>query len=420
MKRIVQAMLLVAVAAAAGPARTGPRASGAMGQGVYVWQREWGATVRESVGQHAGAFESVIVLGAEIAWKPDGPGVAHPAVDWNSLKTCGRPVGIAVRIGTPPASGDAEAVVLRACAEALSAARSAGVEPAELQLDFDCATSKLGTYRQWVRAARIASAPTPLTITALPAWLSSAEFAPLARDTDGFVLQVHALDRPRMDDPEARLCDDQRAAAWVERAARVGGGVPFRVALPTYGYLVVYGQKGELRGVIAETEAPTLEAAWKVRELRADPCAMARLVRTWTNDRPALMRGLLWYRLPVPGNRLNWSWPTLARVMRGETPSARLAVHIRTPEPGLAEVCLANEGDADARLPSAVLLHWTRAMLLATDGLGGMEPEQDDPQRQRFVRPQRLALERIGAGNERAIGWIRLSRDTEVTGDVVP
>ena len=38
------------------------------------------------------------------------------------------------------------------------------------------------------------------------------------------------------------------------------------------------------------------------------------------------MRELLWYRVPVSRDSLNWSWPTLAAVMAGRAPVHRLEV----------------------------------------------------------------------------------------------
>ncbi len=38
---------------------------------------------------------------------------------------------------------------------------------------------------------------------------------------------------------------------------------------------------------------------------------MAGLVRGWTEGHPKELTGILWYRLPVAGDRNNWTWPTL-------------------------------------------------------------------------------------------------------------
>jgi hypothetical protein len=46
------------------------------------------------------------------------------------------------------------------------------IVPRELQIDFDCAESKLDGYQVWVEAIKYKISPVPVTITALPSWLN--------------------------------------------------------------------------------------------------------------------------------------------------------------------------------------------------------------------------------------------------------
>ena len=71
---------------------------------------------------------------------------------------------------------------------------------------------------------------------------------------------------------------------------------------------------------------------------------MAELVRDWTRGPAPGADGILWYRLPVAGDRLNWSWPTLRAVMAGRAPGRGRAA-VREPEPGLVEIDLVNDGE---------------------------------------------------------------------------
>jgi hypothetical protein len=431
---VIIAAGLVAVALAAvavGFAPRGARSAGALPQSVYLWQRSWTPAVRDAVFQTGQGSDGVVVLAAEVAWRDSRPVIVTPGLDYRALAQTGRPVGLAVRIGPfdgPFAEDDERARMLGdLAARVVGEARAAGCEPGEVQIDFDCATSKLAGYRAWVRAIAAAVggvggvAPTPVTITVLPAWLKSAEFEPLVRAAAGFVLQVHALDRPRLGDRSPTLCDTDAARRWVERAARAG--VPFRVALPTYGYLVVYGRDGRLAGLVAEGDMPELAEGSTVRELRADAGAMAQLVRTWMADRPELMKGLIWYRMPVAGDRLNWSWVTLASVMRGVAPLARVGVRVREPEPGLVEVVAVNEGEADGALPASITASWSGAEPWALDALGGMEAAEGRGKNEgersvAFGAPVGAIVPRIGPGEERVVGWIRFTQHVEVRIDV--
>src|SRR5439155_25472501 len=140
-------------------------------------------------------------------------------------------------------------------------------------------------------------------------------------------------------------CDPHLARRSVERAGRLG--IPFRVALPTYGYAFAFDPTGNFIGLSAEGPSRNWPEGSLLREAPAQPDAMARLVNEWTVDRPDALRGIIWYRLPVTGDRRNWSWPTLAAVMAGRVPVAKLSADLRKPQPGLAEIDLINEGDGD-------------------------------------------------------------------------
>jgi hypothetical protein len=256
----------------------------------------------------------------------------------------------------------------------------------------------------------------PVTITALPCWLKRPAFARLAAEAGGYVLQVHSLERPKGPDVQASLCDLASARGAVERAGRIG--VPFRVALPTYGYVTAFDRGGRFLGLSAE--GPT--AAWgpevRLRELRADPAAMAELVRGWTESRPACMAGIIWYRLPVETDVLNWRWPTLAAVMAGRTPGPALHVELRRPEPGLVEVVLANAGEADGPQDAAVKVRWDAGELLAADAIGGFDLDGRAGSALTFSSPRSPAGARLAPGRSLAIGWLRFAGEPKVSADV--
>ncbi len=142
-----------------------------------------------------------------------------------------------------------------------------------------------------------------------------------------------------------------------------------------------------------------------VREIRADPEAMAQLVQNWNANRPAALTGVIWYRLPISGERLNWRWPTLATVMAGNIPQPDVRAEARHPDPALVEVDLLNAGTADYSLPVQVTLSWTNAQLTAMDGLAGFDAVEMTPSAVRFEdkRPlwrlaaRRTAHHRLGA-----------------------
>jgi hypothetical protein len=409
--------VLVALLAASRPVLAGvekPPPTTPLPQEAYVWQRAWTGSVREAVTERAAAFSNLVALAAEVSWNQGQPRILRVAVDYEALLSVKSHAGVALRIGPysgPSAAQDKTAEALSAVASSLiSEAKSRGLAPGELQIDYDCAESKLDGYRAWVVAIRKAVAPVPVTITALPAWLKQPAFGPLIAATDGYVLQVHSLERPQSFDAPFTLCDPAAARAAVEQAAAFG--VPFRVALPTYGYVMAFSPEGRFIGLSAEGPAKSWPEGAKLREARSDPLAMAGLVQAWNAQHPAALRGIIWYRLPVNDDILNWRWPTLGAIVAGHSPRESVRVESRRVESGLVEISLVNDGELDISSRLAVEVRWQNDRLLAGDGLRGFELVEVDASTARLQAQSQSY--RLPAGARQVIGWLRLNKNAEV------
>lgn len=203
-------------------------------QRIYVWQRAWNPAFQQSVAADAGDFAALDVLVAEVSWRNSKPEIHRLAVHWPSLQASLRPIGMVVRIGPYAGTWAADTVVTHSivelCQSVLAEAHHQGIEPVELQLDFDAATARLTAYRTLLQVIRRTVRPPRLVITALPDWLHSPVFPELIAETDCYVLQVHALEKPRLVNDPYTLCDQVQVSKWVERAA--GLNRPFRIALP--------------------------------------------------------------------------------------------------------------------------------------------------------------------------------------------
>ncbi len=297
----------------------GPRVRGAMRQDAYVWQRAWTQPVRDAVSARATNFSELVLLRGEITWSGSKPDLVRVNLDKTLLAELKRPVGLALRIGTYPGpftTNDAPIQFICDTAAAFVAdARSNGIAIAELQLDFDCASSKLDGYRVWVQAVQRRVAPVPVTITALPNWLRKPAFKTLASVATNYVLQVHSAERPKSFEVEYSLCDPHAARRAVERAGKLG--VPFRVALPTYGYVMAFNPHGEFISLAAEGPRPDWPTTAMIREVDSNAGEISGLIRDWTANRPTAMQGVIWYRLPIATDKHNWDWRTLNAVMAG-------------------------------------------------------------------------------------------------------
>jgi len=393
-------------------ATTGPALP--LPQEVYIWQRAWTPAVREAVTEHGGSFSNIVALAAEVSWSHGKPEVVRVPLDFNTLALTKRPIGLALRIGAfggPFATNDTVAKTLRSLATSIvSAAKTNQINLSELQLDFDCADSKLAGYRLWVESIRRQIAPVPLSITTLPSWLKQPGFRDFISASDGYVLQVHSLEKPKSFDAPFTLCDPKAALAAAEKASSFG--IPFRVALPTYGYLMAFATNGQFVGLSAEGPAKSWPANAKLREVRSDPVEMAKLVQKLAANPPPNLRGIIWYRLPTIVDNLNWRWPTLGAIVNAQLPHESVRAQLRRVEAGLVEINLVNEGELDISSRLAVEIRWQDARLVAGDGLRGFELVEGDASTARLTT--RSQPHRLAAGEHRTIGWLRFNRDVEV------
>jgi hypothetical protein len=398
-----------------------PRTSGPLDQSVYVWQRGWGTAdraVEAAIEQRGSSFSELLVLVAEL--DPARGEVVEVEWDPELLARVDARVGLVVRVG-PTSLHQPDRVRERLITTSLAQldrAQAAGLAVAELQIDFDAASRSLADYGAWLieLSRAVAGRDVALTITALPDWLERPELPDLLALVDGWVLQVHSLTPPR-ESGTRELIDPELARAAVERAARLGR--PFRVALPTYHYLIARGSDSQLahappRARIAAEQAPLHASRERFDLAGVDPVALAGLIATWTEDRPAALLGVVWFRLPVASDRLAWSWPTLHAVMAGRAPIEDLAVEVCAHDSGLTELAWINRGEADAWTGSLATLHLrSDRPVLASDGLAGFD-----------IRERGDALElasgshrRIAPGESLAIAWLRFDGPAHTTLD---
>ena len=187
--------------------------------------------------------------------------------------------------------------------------------------------------------------------------------------------------------------------------------------MPTYGYVVAFDREGRFVGLSAEGPLKSWPAGTQLKEVRADPEAMAKLVQEWTRNRPASCQGLIWYRLPIFGESLNWHWPTLSVVMSAKVPHPDVRAVARYPKPALVEIELINAGDADHFLPVQAAIRWRDARIVASDGLAGFESAGAGDQR--IVFKQGNEKLRLAPGERRTIGWVRFNKETEVQSELL-
>ncbi len=390
---------------------------------AYLWQQQWREAVRDAVQTDGKEMDSLAVLVSVVTFPAqsgkDEPKTQTVAVPWDLLQKLGRPVSLVVRLGTPSAafsagSVNAEHLALEAAVDrALEESSKAGVSVSEVQIDFDCPERKLAGYEVLMHSLKARWPQQKWSITALPSWLKSDGFKGLAQTTGSFILQVHSLKLPAPG-RGILLCEEEPAKKWAEQAASVG--VPFRIALPTYRSEVLYNTSGKVLDVISE-DAPNAAAHRAASRSVAvsDPEVMVRLVQHWRAEPPDHLTGLIWFRLPVKGDRRNWPMTTFLKVVRGELPVSKLEAMVKEDASGVWRVTVRVTGDGPVRWPKQVEASLPQGSTVeAADARPGYLMKARDGGVGFELSPEAAALmPEMDFQEPLYIGWLRTGRDAK-------
>ncbi len=355
-------------------------------------------------------LNGVVLLGAEINFGGKRPEIVKASIDWDAVRQQTQHCSVALRVAPfagPFRADDAPAnTIVDIAKQLLDNARSHDVKIEEFQFDFDCAQKNLGAYRTWLSMLRPIVHPVRFLITVLPAWLDDANFLPLVRETDGYVLQVHSI--PISAGGGTTLCDSKLARDWVSRAGNLR--IPFSVALPTYRCAAGYAHDGKLLSVAMDSVQPSWPPGTRILEFGADADELAALVHEWHEARSSELRELIWYRVPIATDTRNWRWPTLEAVMAGNPPKHQLSVRQEGANP--VDLSIVNAGEADEQLNVNVTAKWNKAELQACDALYGWRVRSENG-RAVFSSVAQNGF-RLPPGASRKIGWIRFDQPTNL------
>ena len=354
---------------------------------AYIWQRQWRPAHADALAASREDFSTLRVLALQ----------AHPQAGWaraypdlELLRRDGRPLIAVVRLDGQLPQLDTSAITQQITL-LLRDWRAAGVNLQGLEIDHDCATARLPAYTELLRDVRQQlPVEIALSITALPAWLASRELDGLLASVDSSVLQVHAVSDPRLG-----LFDPRQAQDWAEAyAARAN--TPFYLALPAYGVAVLDSADG---APVVESEV-RLDASGPRHELMADPQQVADLLGELRRAPPEQLSGILWFRLPLAGDRRAWPLQTLQAVRHQQPLRSDVQVRLSQRE-SLSELHVSNHGTLNSPLPERISL--AASDCEASDALGAYRV-QHTTSGLLFTRQHNGQLV---AGSERALGWAR-------------
>ena len=379
---------VIAPVAAASATGVAPASAG-LTSGVYIWQRVWMPVHLAALSDSKDVFAELRILAAQ---EQPREGWIDVHVDLDALKVDGRAVRPVIRLDGRLPTLDAAAIARRAH-DLVAKWRTAGVHVDGVEIDFDCPSARLADYATLLAAIK-PQLPTDatLSITALPAWIGAPGLAPVLAQSDEAVLQVHAVS-----DPKHGLFDAKQAQQWIAAFAKETTK-PFRVALPAYGSALILDTNGASVGV--ESEAALAEPGQRL-ELYSDPRAVAGLLRDLEHAPPPNLRGFVWFRLPLPGDRRAWPLATIKAVIGGQELRSAWTPEIGDGGNGAFDISVRNSGNLEAMLPASVDIGGTGCG--DADALPGYRIEHiaGVP---RFVRETGATLP---ATQSRPIGWVR-------------
>lgn len=390
---------------------------------AYVWQRNWSPRLLASIQEHASRVDGLTVLVSELSPAPDGGSVVRLPVDFQLLGATSQPISLAIRVGNYTGPFDAEQPMtqrlLHEVQFALATAVNHGMVLSAIEIDFDCATSRLEGYAEWLRALRPVLGEVPLSITTLPTWMNRSEaFGDLVRLTDHFVLQVHSVKRPSSIDSQVVLCDSTDAVRWAHAASRYE--VPFHVALPTYGYRVAFDAEGALAGVFGEDASPIDDPELRYRVIRAEPLAMSQLVREFDERPPTHCLGIIWYRLPIGEERLNWDALTWRAVMTGQVEHSDWVVQAVKQDDGLIELQIEQTSALATQPPQQIIVQWGARTALAWDGQRNYSVTIGPDHSLIWQWPESMTPPLLPQGTRWTIGWLRMDAAAPLNFTILP
>lgn len=361
-------------------------------QDAYVWQRQWTPAVASAMVNAAPFLGGWRVLAEQI----DASGNAVAVnIDAKAIRASGRSVTLVMRLDGRMPDWNEDALLARV---ALLRQRWSALPITGIEIDHDAGTARLPEYAHFLQRLHEQCKGVRLSITVLPAWLASPALSDVLAAVDEPVLQVHAVQSPR-----EGLFDVDRARAWIETMSALSAK-PFRVALPTYGSRVSWDDRGQVLAV--ESESSALAGGAPADELSATPTDVSRLLASLQRHRPAHLAGVVWFRLPLAGDRRAWSMPTFRAVALGLPLDATVIANLRPADSGASDIVLHNDGAIDADLPSSIGV----PLGCTADGANGYAMASNG--KAGFL--QRTQPGWLRAHSQRTIGWARCAHDKVV------
>ena len=327
---------------------------------AYIWQRAWSPELALAIRAQSPHLTGFRVLAAQLksgdaALAPDTKSIPAlslwilPKIQFQAFSgLSGHALQPVIRIpGSAPALSAAQ--LLSVIEHVQTEFANAGKPISRVEIDFDCAESKLAAYAALLERTRSGlKRKILLDITALPAWRHAPDLPTLRNAADRVTLQVHAVSAPKLG-----LFDPRMAENWIREWAKTSVK-PFDIALPAYGAKLLFDAKGVVIGV--EHEAELASAHVSAQELKTSPQGVLALLEV-LKARPVKQLGeIIWFRLPLESDQRAWSPATLRAVILRESLRARVTTVALKNDAGGYDLRIVNSGNIPGSAPLRIAI----------------------------------------------------------------
>lgn len=265
-----------------------------------------------------------------------------------------------------------------------------------IELDYDCPTSKLPNYRQFlIQLRQKLPEKMKITITVLPDWLRSKHIVDLLNGADEAVLQLHSLNSV-----DAGIFNAKDSLLWTQSFSSISP-IPFRLALPNYGVSAIMGPNGSIMAVESEMPIPSMDM--RKKEIKVNPRETCSFLENINFGYLKNLEGIVWFRLPTNSDRKSWSLHSWLSALQCHLPKPNLSIYfVPGNSPGTSDIVATNYGDIDAYLPSDILIS-SSSRCNTGDMLYGYQLKQINHNLHALSSDNNV----IRAHKDVTIGWVR-------------
>ena len=210
----------------------------------------------------------------------------------------------------------------------------------KIQLDVDVPESKLCLYYCFLlNFKKRLGKNIEFSITALPCHLKHFEFRKISKIVDYYVLQVHGINFPKSINEKCALMKESVVTRAINKALSLGN--PFKVALPTYAYILCFDKvSGKFRKLAAENgNEIILRKNYDLKVIEPDVKLIQHLFKNYGKSVK-----FIWFRLPDEKDKFNFDLKSIEKIEQCENFVKKIALSLKRVGNNQIDLYIKNKG----------------------------------------------------------------------------